>query len=142
MATEYFRTLEAYDATRNTQAYYEGRAALHRQVAKLAQAGLVNVLEVDARAPGRSDVIVAQRRYEQALDHLKLTLGLSITAQFQIDVGLLDALRNTDSSSRTGPRRSGRDRLVRRDMADHADAVLDAQRAAMWPPTSCGWTCG
>jgi len=135
VATEYFRTLEAYDATRSTQAYEEGRAALHRQVARLAQVGLVNVLEVEQVQQdvlrARDDAIIARRKYEQALDHLKLTLDLPITAQFQIDVGLLDALKehglphpdlNLDEAMETALRH-------RLDMANHADAVLDAQRA-------------
>ena len=31
VATEYFRTLEAYDATRNTRTYYDTRVALQSQ---------------------------------------------------------------------------------------------------------------
>jgi outer membrane protein TolC len=135
VATEYFRTLEAYDATRSTRAYYEGRAALHGRVVRLAEIGLVSKLEVEQVQQdvfrSRDDVIVARRRYEQAVDHLKLTVGLPITAQFQIDVGLLDALQEhglprpelaLDDAVETALSR-------RLDVANHADAVLDAQRA-------------
>jgi outer membrane protein TolC len=135
VATEYFRTLEAYDATRSTQTYYEGRVALHGRVVRLAEVGLVSKIEIDQVQQdvlrARDDVIVARRRYEQALDHLKLTVGLPMTAQFQIDVGLLDALQEhglprpepaLDDATETALSQ-------RLDMANHADAVLDAQRA-------------
>jgi outer membrane protein TolC len=79
----------------------------------------------------RDDMVVAQRKYEQALDRLKLVLGLPVAAEFQIDVGLLDTLQ-----ARGIPRPELKlsevveTALCRRlDMANRADAVLDAQRA-------------
>ncbi|MCX5645390.1 MAG: TolC family protein [Phycisphaerae bacterium] len=135
VATEYFRVLESYDVIRSAQAYHDGRAALHGRVMKLAEVGLVPRPEIDQVQQdvlrARDDVIVARHRYEQALDRLKLTLGLPMTAQFQIDVGLLDALQEhglprpelaLDDAVETALSR-------RLDMANHADAVLDAQRA-------------
>ena len=79
VATEYFRTLEAYDATRNTQTYYDARVALQKRVTKLAEAGLVSKVELGQVQQdvlrARDDVVVTQRKYERALDQLKLTAG-------------------------------------------------------------------
>ncbi len=135
VAAQYFRTLEAYDAVQSAQEYYEQRAALHGQVGKVAQLGLVPLLEVDQvrqdALHARDDVVVAQRKYEQALDQLKLTLGLPITAEFQMDTDLLAVLKKrglprpevaVDEAMETAECR-------RLDLANRADAVLDAQRA-------------
>jgi outer membrane protein TolC len=135
VATEYFRTLESYDAVQSSQAYYEDRTALHGRVVKLAEAGLVSRIEIDQAQQdvlrARDGVIVAQRKYEQSLDQLKLMLDLPLTAKFQMDVGLLDALRghgipHPDLSIDDAVEAA----LCRRlDVANRADAVLDAQRA-------------
>jgi outer membrane protein TolC len=135
VATEYFRVLEAYDVIRSAQAYYDGRAALYEQVRKVAEVGLVPRPEIDQvrqdMLRARDDVIVAQHRYEQTLDRFKLTLGLPMTAQFQIDAGLLDALREYGLPSPALARDDAVETALcrRLDMANHADAVLDAQRA-------------
>jgi outer membrane protein TolC len=135
VATEYFRALESYDTICNAQAYYDGRVALQRKAVRLAEVGLVNQIEVEQVRQDvlrtRDDVLVAQRKYEQALDRLKLTVGLPMTAEVRLDVGLLEALRvhgiprfdlALDEAVETA--------LCRRlDMVNHADAVLDAQRA-------------
>jgi outer membrane protein TolC len=135
VATEYFRTLEAYDVVRSAQAYHQGRIALYGRVVKRAEVALVDQMEVEQVWQdvlwSRDDMVVAQRKYEQALDRLKLVLGLPVAAEFQIDVGLLDALQ-----ARGIPRPELKlsevveTALCRRlDMANRADAVLDAQRA-------------
>ncbi len=135
VATEYFRTLELYDVIRNAHAYHEGRTALQRQVTRLLAIGLVNRIETEQVRQdvlrAQDDIIVAQRKYDQALDQLKLTLGLPVTAEFRLDVGLLDALR---ARGIPHPQLSLNEALEtalcrRLDLANRADAVLDAQRA-------------
>ncbi len=135
VATQYLRALELYDITRNTQTYYDGLAELHGQVAKLAAAGLIQGLEVDQirqdMLRARDALIVAEKKYDQSLDEFKLTLALPMTAEFQMDVGLLEALRKQgipppelalDEATETA--------LCRRlDVTNSADVVLDAQRA-------------
>jgi len=135
VATEYFRTLEQYDITRNTRAYYDGLTILHGQVVKLAQVDLVPWLEVGEAQQdmlrARDALIVAQRKYERSLDQLKVTLGVPVETEFQMDVGLLDALRahglpypnlRIDEAVETALNQ-------RLDMTNSADATLDAQRA-------------
>jgi outer membrane protein TolC len=134
VATQYFRALELYDITQNTRAYHDALVALESQVVKLASAGLVQKLEVDQVQQdvlrARDMLIVAQKKYEQALDQFKLTLALPMAAEFRIDTGLVDTLKQRglpypefaiDEAVETA--------LCRRlDMANRADAVLDAQR--------------
>jgi len=134
VATEYFRVLESYDVICNAQACHDERVALHDRVMKLRDVGLANMIEVEQVRQdvlrARDDVIVAQRKYEQALDQFKLTLGLSMTAELRLDEGLLVALRvhgipHPDLSLNEVVETA----LCRRlDMANRADAVIDAQR--------------
>jgi outer membrane protein TolC len=108
---------------------------LQKRVTKLAEAGLVSQVELGQVQQdvlrARDDVVVTQRKYERALDQLKLTLDLPLTAQFQLDVGLLDALREHGLPAPHLTLNEALDTALRHrlDMANHADAVLDAQRA-------------
>jgi outer membrane protein TolC len=135
VATQYFRTLESHDGVRSAQEYYEQRTALHSQIVKVAELGLVPLLEVDQvrqdALQARDEVIVAQRKYERALDQLKATLGLPITAEFQIDTGPLDVLQKRGlPRPELAVNEALETALCRRlDLANRADAVLDAQRA-------------
>jgi outer membrane protein TolC len=135
VATDYFRTLELYDSVRNIQAYYDGLAALNSRVMKLAEGGMVPQIELGESQQdvlrAHDALIVAQRKYEQSLDQLKSTLSLPIAAEFQMDVGLLDALK-AHGLPRPDPHidEAVETALSQRlDIANRADATLDAQRA-------------
>lgn len=134
VATEYFRVLESFDIERNTEAYYDGLVALHSQVVKLSQVNLVPQIEVGEAQQdvlrARDALIVAQRKYEWSVDHLKATLNLPIAGEFRMDVSLLDAMK-----ARGLPYPNLRiDEAVeaalsqRLDIANSADATLDARR--------------
>jgi outer membrane protein TolC len=135
VATEYFRVLEACDTIGNAEAYHEQRVALYSKVVKLAQVGLVSQVEVEQVRQdvlrSRDDMIVAQRKYGQALDQFKLTLGVPVNSEFRLDVGLLEALRvhGIPHSSLALDEAVETALCHRLDVANHADAVLDAQRA-------------
>ncbi len=135
VATQYLRALELYDITRNTQTYYDALAELHGQVAKLAAAGLIQGLEVDQirqdMLRARDALIVAEKKYDQSLDEFKLTLALPMAAEFQMDVGLLEALREQGiPRPELALEEATETALCRRlDVTNSADAVLDAQRA-------------
>ena len=67
-------------------------------MAKLAAAGLVQAMEADQirqdMLQARDALIWSHRGSTSgALDQLKLTLALPMAAEFQLDAGLLDALR-------------------------------------------------
>jgi len=135
VATQYLRALELQDSTHNTQAYYDALAALHGRVVKLVTAGWLQGLEADQihqdMLRARAALIVAQRKHQQALDEFKLTLALPIAAEFQMDLGLLEALR---THGLPPPELALEDAvetaLCRRlDLTNSADAVLDAHRA-------------
>ena len=134
VATQYFQALELEDLIRNTQAYYDNLTALHGQVVKLVDAGLLPRFEADQvhqdvlRA--RDNLIMAQKEYERFLDQFKLTLALPMTSEFRIDVGLLDALRAQGiPRPEFALNEAMETALLRRlDLVNSADAVLDAQR--------------
>jgi outer membrane protein TolC len=135
VATQYFRALELHDYVGSAQAYEEALVALHVQVGKLADAGLVQKLEVDQAQQdvlrARDMLIVARRKYGQSVDQLKLTLALPMAAEFQMDMGLLEAMKKHGlARPEFSVNEAIETALCRRlDVANHADAVLDAQRA-------------
>jgi outer membrane protein TolC len=135
VATDYLRTLELYDDLGSTQSYYDALAALESRVTKLAEAGMTPQIEVGETRQdvlrARDALAVAQRKYEQSLDQLKATVHLPVAADLRMDVGLLIALQ-----ARGLPRPDANlgeaveTALVGRlDVANRADATLDAQRA-------------
>ena len=135
VATQYFRALELYDLTQNTQAHYDALALLHTHVVKRAAAGLIQGLEADQvqqdMLKARDDLVVAQRKYEQSSDAFKFTLALPMTSEFRIDGGLLEALKKhgVPSPALTLGEAVETALCRRLDMANSADVVLDAQRA-------------
>ncbi|MBN2133442.1 MAG: TolC family protein [Sedimentisphaerales bacterium] len=136
VATQYFQVLELYDVVAITRDYLEALTELHDDVAKLAAAGRLPRLEADRLAQevlrARDALILAQREYERFLDQFKMTLAVAPTTEFRLDTSVLAALKEhgipepeiaIDAAIESA--------LLRRlDMANRADAVLDAQRAA------------
>jgi hypothetical protein len=132
--TQYYQVLERYEVARNTEDYRRSLEKLRDQVDKLVSAGRLPSEELDR---ARQEVlraadayILAQKEYERSLDAYKITLGVSPTAEFELDIGAFDALRAkgipypnfvVDEAIETA--------LYRRlDLANDADQVLDAQR--------------
>jgi outer membrane protein TolC len=134
VATQYFQTLERHDIVQNTQAYHDALAMLHGRVLKLVQVGLIPSLEADQiqqeMLKTRDALILAQKEYEQFLDQFKLTLALPMTSEFQIDGSLLEVLKQHGIPElRLALNDAVEAALSRRlDIANSADAVLDAQR--------------
>lgn len=135
VATQYFQALELYDVILNTRDYYEALSVLHAKVVKLSGVGRVPKLEVDRLRQemlrARDELILAEKEYDRFLDQFKITLALRTTTAFQLDTRVLAALRNqgipdSELSIDEAVEAALRGRL---DMANSADAVLDAQRA-------------
>jgi len=135
VATEYLWALELYDVVQITRDHLHALTALHEDVTKLAAAGRVPELEADRLRQEilatRDDLIIAQRVYEQSLDRFKITLGVPPTSECEIDAGILDILKQQGIPA---PRIVIGEAIesalcCRLDMANSADAVLDAQRA-------------
>jgi outer membrane protein TolC len=135
VSTEYFQILDQYDLVQNTQDYYDALLRLHGKVVKLADAGLLPKLEADQvrqdMLRASDNLIIAIKKYEQSLDQFKITLALPVTAVFRMDVGLWDALRAHGIPYPNAVANDAVDTAVsqRLDVANSADAVLDAQRA-------------
>ncbi len=135
VATEYLQTLRRYDIVRNTQDYLDALTALHSRARKVVATGLIPSLEVDQIQQNvlqaRDALVLAQKEYERSLDQLKLTLALPITSDFQLDVGLLHALRQHGIPRPEIALNEAIEGALcgRLDLTNSADAVLDAQRA-------------
>jgi hypothetical protein len=134
--TQYYEVLELHDVVRNTEEYRISLEKLHDQVERLVGAGRLPAEELDRvhqeifRA--RDTYILADKEYERFLDLYKITLGVPPTSEFDLDVGVFEALR----SRRGLPRpdfvldEAIEAALGRRlDLINSADMVLDAQRA-------------
>jgi outer membrane protein TolC len=135
VATQYLQVLELYDVVRNTQDYLDALTGLHSRARKVVAVGLIPSLEVDQIQQdvlkARDSLVVAQKEYERSLDQLKLTLALPIASDFQLDVRLLNVLRQhgipqPEIALNEAIEGALCDRL---DVTNSADAVLDAQRA-------------
>jgi outer membrane protein TolC len=135
VATQYLQALERYEVARNTQEYLDALTGLQSRAKKVVAAGLIPSLELDQIQQdvlkARDALVLAQKEYERSLDQLKLTLALPMASNFQLDVGLLNALRQHGI-----PRPEiALDEAIegalcgRLDVTNSADAVLDAQRA-------------
>jgi outer membrane protein TolC len=131
---QYYGVLLRLDAVNNARENYNTLGNIEGKIEKLAKAGRVPQFELDRVRQEKlkaSDIYIqTQKEYKQALDEFKLTLSLSTTAEFQLDENVLETLR---AAERIKPDFSDDEvieaALLRRlDMANNADAVIDAHR--------------
>ena len=133
--TQYYQALELRDLTDNAKAHYEGLKGLYDQTMVLTSAGRIPLLEVDRLRQEilqtRDRVILAEKEYERFLDEFKITLGLATNVEFELDGGVFQALVDAGIPESKVVVADAVDAALRRrlDMANSADAVLDAQRA-------------
>ena len=135
VATQYLQALELYDVARHTQDYLDALTGLHSRARKVVAVGLIPSLEVDQIQQdvlkARDALVLARKAYERSLDQLKLTLALPMASEFQLDVGLLNALRQQGIPQPEIALNEAMEGALcsRLDITNSADAVLDAQRA-------------
>lgn len=131
---EYYRVLQRLEEADNARANYTTLAWLLERVEKLANAGRLPKHELDEVRQEKLDAAnvysKAEREYRQALDEFKLTLSLTTTSELRLDEGELKALK---AAEMTVPGFSEDQvmeaaQLARLDLANSADAILDAQR--------------
>jgi len=133
--SQYYRALELQDLAQNARDHLDGLKTLHDQVATLSSAGRVPLIEIDRlrqeMLQAREGVIRSQKEYERFVDRFKITLGLPTTLEFQLDAAVFSTLVDTGiPESDVVIDEAVEVALLRRlDMANRADAVLDAQRA-------------
>ncbi|UCD49254.1 MAG: TolC family protein [Phycisphaerales bacterium] len=133
--TQYYRALELQDLARNAEEHHRGLETLYDQVVTLTSVGRLPMLEADRLGQEmlqtRDTMILAQKAHDRFLDRFKITLGLATTTEFQLDDTVFAALAEAGVPAPEIAVDEVMDAaLLRRlDMANSADAVLDAQRA-------------
>lgn len=132
--SQYYKVLQQLDSVKNAHRNYNTLDRVYERVEKLANARRVPQFELDRvrqdKMQALDTCIQAEKKYKQILDEFKITLSLRTTAEFQLDEGELEALR---AAKMTEPDFAEAEAietaLLRRlDLANNADAVIDAQR--------------
>ncbi len=132
--SQYYLVLQRYDAVNNARRNYNTLKWVYNKVETLADAGRVPKIELDRirqEALQALDIYIqAEKEYKQALDEFKITLSLTTTSEFQMDMTELEVLRKSEM---TYPDFSESEAIetafVRRlDLVNSADAVIDAER--------------
>jgi outer membrane protein TolC len=132
--SQYYQVLQLHDKVESAKDHYEKLVLLLEQAGKLAEAGRLpkyEVEEIEQRKLNAWDNYAqAEKEYGMMFDLLKITLGLPTTAEFKLDQTELEALKAEEPKY---PDFSEKDvietALFRRlDLANSADAVIDAQR--------------
>jgi len=133
--TQYYNALELEDLAQNAEENYRALEMLHDQVVTLTSAGRIPLLEADRvhqeMLQAHDTMILAQKEYDRFLDRFKITLGLATTTEFELDRTVFAALAEAGvPAPELAVDEVIQAALLRRlDMANSADAVLDAQRA-------------
>ena len=132
--TQYYQVLKLLDAVKNAEQNYIALEWLYERAEKLASAGRLPKYELgqirQAILQAQDAQIRAEKEYKRAFDLFKMTLSLPPTTEFQLDQSDLNALKaagmpDPDFSEADGVEAGLRHRL---DLANSADAVIDAQR--------------
>ncbi len=132
--SQYYSVMQKLDEVKNARTNHNTLKQVYERIEQLANAGRIPQLELDRASQDKLkafDILVqAEKEYKQVLDEFKITVSLPTTAEFQLDENELEALRATEM---TKPDFSEAEvieaALLRRlDMANDADAVIDAQR--------------
>ncbi|MDI6451207.1 TolC family protein [Anaerobaca lacustris] len=134
VVTQYFEALELQGRVRNAEAQVAALERLRDQARNLASVGRLPVIEVDRLQEEvllmREVQIVAQQEYERFLDQFKIALGMAPTEDFRLDAEAMRSLAESGLAEPTFAEREAIDTALyhRLDVANAADAVLDAQR--------------
>ncbi len=132
--SQYYGVLQRLDSVKNAHRNYNTLDRVYEQVEKLANAGRVPQFELDRVRQDKMQAldicIQAEKDYKQALDEFKIILSLRTTAQFRLDEGELEALRAAEMTEPDFDETEVIETaLLRRlDLANNAEAVIDAQR--------------
>lgn len=134
VTSQYYQALDLLDLARNAEQYVAALSRLEDRVNTLVAAGLLPVPELDRvrqeKLRARDIGIRMRAAYQEALDEFKITLSVAPTADCELDVSAVDALKGGTLVSPSFAQEDATEAAIMRrlDMANHADAVLDAQR--------------
>ncbi|MCD6395351.1 MAG: TolC family protein [Planctomycetes bacterium] len=96
VADTYLRVLSQLDRIDNAEENYRRLVVSVRRSRRLADAGQLREIQVDQavqdQLSAREGWITAQQSYQNALDQFKITLGLPVDADIELDPGELDKL--------------------------------------------------
>lgn len=124
IASDYLAVLQQLDRIQNEEDNYRGLIITLRQVRREAEAGRQSPIEVDRALQdelrARQRWISAQQSYERSLDGFKLTLGLPVDADVELDRSELDRLAQGVRDSLPDPE----DPLTKTEEALPADAPV------------------
>ena len=132
--SQYYTVLQRSDAVQNARKHYMTLAWLDERIEDLANVGRVPLLERDRirqeKLQAANIYSQAEKDYKQALDEFKITLSLPATAQLELDEIEFEALKQTEMTEpEFTEEKVVEAALVQRlDVANSADAVIDAQR--------------
>lgn len=132
--TQYYQVLQLHDKVKNAKDHYDKLVWFLEQSGKLADAGRLPKYEVEEikqrKLNAWDDYVKAQKEYGMTLDLLKITLGLPTTAEFELDQNELDALKAVELKYPDFTEKDVIETALCRglDLANSADAVIDAQR--------------
>ena len=96
VADDYLGVLSQLDGIKNADANYHRLVVSVRRARRLADAGQLSETQVDQavqdQLSAREGWITAHQSYQNALDRFKITLGLPVDADIELDPGELDKL--------------------------------------------------
>ncbi len=96
VADAYLRVLSQLDRIKNADANYHRLVVSVRRARRFADAGRLSETQVDQavqdQLTAREGWITAHQSYQNALDQFKITLGLPVDADIELDPGELDRL--------------------------------------------------
>ncbi|MBI5724231.1 MAG: TolC family protein [Planctomycetes bacterium] len=105
VTTEYLGVLQQYDQLENAESNYRSLISATRRAKRLADAGRLPSLQVDQASQdelrARDRWVSAGQQSKQRLDSFKMTLGLPVDADVELDKDTLDTLA-TDVIKRLG----------------------------------------
>lgn len=134
VVTQYYEALKLHDLAQNAQDHYAALESLRDQTRNLASGGRLPIIEADRLQEEvllmRDEHILAQKEYERYLDQLKIVLGLMPTVDFELDRGAIGPIAEQGLAEPAFVESQAIDTALyhRLDIANAADAVLDAQR--------------
>ena len=142
--TQYYQTLQLLDVAKNAKQNCEALTWLRERVEKLVKAGRLPEEELQRV---RQEILQAWDAYYQAdkeyrlmLDWFKITLGMPTTTEFQLDEGELKILKAMKMSYPGFSEAEAIETALsqRLDLANSADAVVDAKRKVVVAADSLG----
>jgi len=132
--SQYYGILQKYDEAENARKNYITLAWLYERVEKLTNVGRVPLLELEQirqeKLQASNIYSQAEKEYKQALDEFKITLGLTTTAEIQLDENEFEAIRTVQmvEPDFTDDKVIEAALLQRLDLVNRVDAIIDAQR--------------